>query len=565
MVLANFGIFHYSIVIFSLVNLGYPSRGLCGFPRQKGDNNNTERNKGFGKERYLFSKVFSGALKGIEGSLVQVEADVGNGLPGFQLVGYLAAEVKEAQDRVRTALKNEGFRLSAMKITVNLSPANIRKEGTAFDLPIAVAVLASYGQIGHTELLADSAFIGELGLDGSVKSVKGTLSLVTAFRDAGIKRCFLPTLNLREGLAIHGIDVIPVERLSEAVHMVNSPEQLCPARRSDFREEEPQPEYSLDYREVNGQRLLKRATEIAVAGHHNILYIGPAGSGKSMVARRIPTIMPSLSCKERLEVSKVYSVCGLLPRGKALLTERPFRSPHHTISPLALAGGGNIPRPGEISLASRGVLFLDEFPEFQRRTIEVLRQPLEERKITVSRAYGACEFPADFMLAAAMNPCPCGHYPDRNRCTCQDSQIRRYLGKISGPLLDRIDICVEAAPVTYQEVRGEETNESSADIRKRVEEAWEIQKERFYGTSLCFNSEMGGKEIKRYCCLQREEEVFLQEVYQKLGLSARGCQRILKVARTIADLDGKEEIERIHLSEAAGYRSLEEKYWGREA
>lgn len=513
----------------------------------------------------MFSKVFSGALKGIEGSLVQVEADVGNGLPGFQLVGYLAAEVKEAQDRVRTALKNEGFRLPAMKITVNLSPANVRKEGTAFDLPIAVAVLASYGHLVHAELLAESAFVGELGLDGSVKPVKGTLSLVTAFRDAGLRRCFLPAMNLHEGLAIQGIDVIPVERLLEVVQMMNDPAQLCPAQRSSSCEDELQAVYPVDYQEVNGQKLLKRATEIAVAGHHNILYIGPAGSGKSMVARRIPTIMPPLSPKERLEVSKVYSVCGLLPQGKALLSERPFRNPHHTISPLALTGGGNVPRPGELSLASRGVLFLDEFPEFQRRTIEVLRQPLEERKITISRAHGTCEFPTDFMLVAAMNPCPCGYYPDRSRCTCQESQIRRYLGKISGPLLDRIDLCVEAAPVSYQEVRGKEANESSAEIRKRVEAAWEIQKERFLGTSLCFNSEMGGNEIKRYCRLKNEEEAFLREVYQKLNLSARGCQRILKVARTIADLDGMAEVGREHLSEAAGYRSLEEKYWGREA
>lgn len=512
----------------------------------------------------MFSKVLSGALKGIDGSLVQVEADVSNGLPGFQLVGYLASEVKEAQDRVRTAIRNAGFRLPAMKVTVNLSPANIRKEGTAFDLPIAVAVLTSYGQIGRTELLQDSAWIGELGLDGSIKPVMGTLSLMTAFREAGVRRCFLPALNQQEGLAIEGIDVIPVDCLQDVVAMLNSPELLTPLRRSDP-DVGLRAEYADDYREVNGQRLLKRATEIAVAGRHNILYIGPAGSGKSMIARRIPTIMPPLSAKERLEVSKIYSVCGLLPRGKALLSERPFRSPHHTISPLALTGGGKVPRPGEISLASRGVLFLDEFPEFQRRTIEVLRQPLEDRKITIARAHGSCEFPADFMMAAAMNPCPCGFYPDRSRCNCQESQIRRYLSKISRPLLDRIDICAEAAPVTFREVRGEGDNETSAEIRTRVEGAWEIQKTRFEGTELCFNSEMGGREIKRYCRLQPEEEAFLQEVYQKLGLSARGCQRLLKVARTIADLDGKVQIGREHLSEAAGYRGLEEKYWGREA
>lgn len=513
----------------------------------------------------MFSKVFSGALKGIDGSLVQVESDVGSGLPGFQLVGYLASEVKEAQDRVRTAVKNAGFRLPAMKVTVNISPANIRKQGTAFDLPIAVAVMASYGQIDAAGLLETSAFIGELGLDGSVKPVIGTLSLVEAFREAGLDRCFLPVQNRQEGLAIEGIDIIPVERLSDVVHMLNGMEEIIPAERLPLDVSEPRAEYSEDYREVNGQKLLKRATEIAVAGRHNILYIGPAGSGKSMVARRIPTIMPSLSSEERLEVSKIYSVCGMLPRGKALLSERPFRSPHHTISPQALTGGGKVPRPGEISLASRGVLFLDEFPEFQRRTIEVLRQPLEERSITISRAYGTCEFPADFMMAAAMNPCPCGFFPDRSRCSCQETQIRRYLGKISRPLLDRIDICAEAAPVTYQEVRKEQDNESSAKIRERVEAAWEIQKERFRGLGLYFNSEMGNQEIRRYCKLGKEEEEYFQEIYHKLGLSARGCQRILKVARTIADLDKKEQIGRNHLAEAAGYRGLEEKYWGREA
>lgn len=513
----------------------------------------------------MFSKVFSGALKGIDGSLVQVEADVGNGLPGFQLVGYLASEVKEAQDRVRTAVKNAGFRLPAMKVTVNLSPANVRKQGTAFDLPIAVAVMASYGQIEAAKLLETSAFIGELGLDGSVKPVIGALSLVAAFREAGLSRCFLPVLNQQEGLAIEGIDIIPAARLSDVVHMLNGMEAIVPAGRFGPGKDGQRPEYSEDYREVNGQKLLKRATEIAVAGRHNILYIGPAGSGKSMVARRIPTIMPPLSSSERLEVSKIYSVCGMLPRGKALLSERPFRSPHHTISPKALTGGGNIPRPGEISLASRGVLFLDEFPEFQRRTIEVLRQPLEEREITISRANGSCVFPADFMLAAAMNPCPCGFFPDRSRCSCQDSQIRRYLGKISRPLLDRIDLCAEAAPITFQEVRGEMENESSADIRKRVEAAWEIQMERFRDMDICFNSEMGGREIRRYCRLQKEEEAYLQEIYQKLGLSARGCQRMLKVARTIADLDRKDQIGKEHLGEAAGYRGLEEKYWGWEA
>lgn len=513
----------------------------------------------------MFSKVYSGALSGIDGRLVQVEADVGMGLPGFQLVGYLASEVKEAQDRVRTALKNSEFQLPARKVTVNLSPANMKKEGTAFDLPIAVAVLASYGWISEQRILADSAFIGELGLDGTIKPVYGVLSLVSAFKDAGMARCFLPAENVTEGVVIDDIDIIPVTCIQEVVRMVNQPALLCPAERHTGSDSSEQPGYPVDYQEVNGQLLLKRATEIAAAGHHNILYIGPAGSGKSMVAHRIPTIMPPLSKAEQLEVSKVYSVCGMLPKGQALLTERPFRSPHHTISPQALIGGGKVPKPGEISLASRGILFLDEFPEFQKRTIEALRQPIEERKITVSRASGSCEFPSEFMLAAAMNPCPCGFYPDRSRCSCDPLQIRRYLGKISRPMLDRIDICVEAAPILYHEMRGNADNESSAEIKKRVCAAWEIQKSRFQGSGLCFNSEMGNREIKRYCKLGKEGEDFLKIVYQTLGLSARGCQKVLRVARTIADLDGSREIQKIHLSEAAGYRGLEEKYWGGEA
>ena len=511
----------------------------------------------------MFSKVNSGGLHGIDGCLIQVEADVSTGLPGFQLVGFLASEVKEAQDRVRTALKNSGFSLPPMKVTINLSPADIRKEGTAFDLPIAVAVLAAHG-LADPMLLADSAFVGELGLDGSIKPVKGTLPLVSAFRDAGLKRCFLPVANVREGLAIGGIHIIKAENLRELAQCLNEPQRIQPEVGAALEASESEPDCAVDYREVNGQFLLRRAAEIAAAGHHNLIIIGPAGSGKSMVARRIPTIMPPMSESERLEISKVYSVCGLIPPGEALVSERPFRSPHHTISPQALIGGGMVPKPGEITLASGGVLFLDEFPEFQRRTIEALRQPLEEHRIQISRAHGCCEFPARFMLVAAMNPCPCGFYPDRNRCSCDESQVRRYMGRISRPMLDRMDLCVEAAPVTYREARGMEANDSSAAIRSRVTAAWKLQEKRFQKSEIHFNSEMGNREIRNFCALNAEEEDYLQEIYQKLKLSVRGCHKILKVARTIADLEERSSIEKRHLGEAAGYRSLEEKYWGRE-
>lgn len=515
----------------------------------------------------MFSKIYSGGIKGIEGCVIQVESDVSHGLPGFQLVGYLSSEVKEAQERVRTALKNSGFHLPPMKITINLSPANIRKEGTGFDLPIAIAVLSAHNMLRCSDFLSESAFVGELGLDGSVKPICGTLSLVAAFRDAGIKHCFLPKENALEGLAMDGIGIVPVKNLKDLVYHLNHPDVPFPEDSHVRFISEYKGIYSMDYKEVQGQVLAKRATEIAVAGRHNILYIGPAGSGKSMIARRIPTIMPPLSHREQMEVSKIYSVCGLLPKGEAMVQERPFRNPHHTISPQALTGGGKNLKPGEITLASRGVLFLDEFPEFQRRTIEVLRQPLEEKKITVSRIQGSCEFPADFMLAAAMNPCPCGFYPDRNKCSCQVQQIQRYLGKISRPLLDRIDICVEAAPISFQEAHGEMNqrhnfkNESSADIQKRVNDAWQIQKKRFEEKGSCFNSEMGNGDVRKFCKLGAEEVRYLEHQFQIMGLSARGYQRVLRVARTIADLAGSASIQMIHLQEAIGYRSLEGKYW----
>lgn len=509
----------------------------------------------------MFSRVYSGGLSGMEGYVVQVEADVSPGLPSFHMVGYLASEVKEAEERVRTGIRNSGFRLPSMRVTVNLSPANVRKDGTGCDLPVAVAVLASYGVVEPT-LLKDSAFLGELGLDGRIKPVRGVLSMVLAMRQAGMRRCFLAEENISEGLAVEQIEIIKVSSIGSLVELLNCPEQIKTSIRGTEAIEESV--YAVDFSEVNGQKLVRRATEVAVAGFHNILYIGPPGSGKSMIARRIPTIMPELTQAEQLEVSQVYSIYGLLPQGRALMRERPFRAPHHTISAQALTGGGMIPRPGEISLASRGVLFLDELPEFEKRTLEILRQPMEDRKVTVARVQGTYEFPAHFMLAAALNPCPCGYYPDRQRCTCSELQVRKYLGKISRPLLDRIDLCVEAAPVSYQEIRQQEINESSAAIRERVENARGIQEKRFAGMGIIFNSEMGNREIRHFCRLGDQEEAFLQMVFQRLGLSARGCQKLLRVARTIADLDGQEQIQKHHLIEAVGYRDLEERYWGRE-
>lgn len=507
----------------------------------------------------MYSKVYSVAIQGVEGTPVLVEADASDGLPGFTMVGYLSAEVREAQDRVRTALKNSGFRLPSKKVTINLSPADIRKEGTSFDLPIAMAVLAAFGIISQ-KVLKNRVFSGELGLNGEIKPVKGALSIAAAARKAGFDFCILPKENAGEGLVIEGIHISGVKNLKELLYMLDSPPgDILGKQTASVVSAQT---YDVDFSEVSGQYLLRRATEVAVAGMHNILYIGPAGSGKTMIAKRIPTIMPSLSQEETIEISKIYSVSGLLSEKEPLMTKRPFRSPHHTISPQALAGGGRIPKPGEISLASGGVLFLDELPEFNKNSIEILRQPLEERKIIISRIYGAYEFPAEFMLAAAMNPCSCGYYPDRTRCRCSEHGVKRYLDRISKPLRDRLDICVEALPVSYEELKTKAKGENSARIRSRVEAARLIQKKRFEGTGIYFNSAMRNAQIREFCALEKKEEQFLQQIYEKQGLSVRGYEKILKVSRTIADLDGAQNIKKEHLAEAAGLRSLEEKYWG---
>lgn len=516
----------------------------------------------------MFTKVNSVGLQGISGMLVGVEADAGDGLPGFSMVGYLASEVREAQDRVRTALKNSGFHLRARKVTVNLSPANIRKAGTAYDLPIALAVMGAYG-LTRLPNAGMWAAVGELGLDGRVKPVAGVMTMVMAAREAGLKGMMVPAENVKEGRVVEQMEVVGVASLAQALEVLQSSADCRQGKIWNGDQSfETAPVYDnrrdemVDFRDVNGQQLLRRAAEIGAAGMHNLLMSGPAGTGKTMIARRLPTILPSLTREENIEISRIHSICGLLPHDRPLLGQRPFRSPHHTITPQALAGGGRPLKPGELSLASGGILFLDELTLFSRAALEVLRQPLEEQKIIINRIEASYELPADFMLCAAFNSCPCGWYPDLSRCHCTRAQIERYLGRLSKPIMERFDLCVQASPVSYEElVSHTQENEDSASIRRRVEEARRRQERRFRGLSIHFNSRMGQKEIKRFCSLGQEEERFMEEIYKKKQLSARTCYKVLKVARTIADLEGADQIGRAHLAEAVGYRTLEEQLW----
>lgn len=507
----------------------------------------------------MFSSVLSASICGIESQLVHVEADVSDGLPDFSMVGYLTAQVREASERVKTALRNSGITLMPKRITVNLSPADIRKDGSGFDLPIAAAILAAYG-ILPADKLQHVMMAGELGLDGQVKGIQGVLPMVAAAKQGGCFTCIVPQANEQEGAAVAGIEIIGIIGLDEMLAWTKG-SRAGRTVNSGIYSASVKPCRNEDFSDINGQEGLKRAAEVAAAGMHNLLMIGSPGSGKTMAAKRIASILPELNVRESLEVSKIYSVAGLLNHGVPLIQTRPFRAPHHTITPQALAGGGQTPRPGEVSLAHKGVLFLDELTEFKRATLEILRQPLEEHQITISRLHGNYLFPANFMLVAAMNPCSCGYYPDMNRCTCTSGEIHRYIRKISRPLLDRIDITIEAPPVGYQDLTAKRENETSVQIRERVIKALQIQNERYHNTAYSFNAELGAKGVGTFCRLHRAEEMMLKEAFTRLGLSARAYHRIIKVARTIADLAGAEHIGCDHIAEAICYRTLDQKFW----
>lgn len=507
----------------------------------------------------MLSKLKTCVLYGLEGYAVDVETDLSNGLPNFSIVGLPDISIKESKERVRSAIKNCGYKFPVGRITVNLAPASLKKEGSQIDLPIAVGILAA-SKIIEGKIDEKTCIIGELSLDGKINAVEGALPMVISMRNSSFERVIIPSENKGECGVIEDISIIPVNNLNELTNYLNDEINIEPFY-TDYGLKGDTEYNTEDFSDIKGQPAMKRAVEIAAAGMHNLLLLGSPGSGKTMIARRIPTILPDLTFEESMEVTKIYSISGLL-NDRGLIKKRPFRSPHHTSSRAAMAGGGSKPSPGEVSLAHYGVLFLDEIPEFPKSVLEVLRQPMEDGKISISRANGSFVFPAKFMMVASMNPCPCGYLGDpTHECSCNQGQIDKYLSKISGPLLNRIDIQLEVSPVKYDDLKDTGEEESSEAIKERIIKARIIQQNRYKNIGIMTNSELSSKNILKYCRVNKESEAMLKNAFEVLGLSARAYNKILKVARTIADLEEKENIETNHVAEAIQYRKLDRKYW----